>query len=125
MEEVKQPESNDPPPPAPVPDDPASAEEEIEVINCTREEDPESKDWIEIGTWSNDMALADGTVVKSSVRYASPTSWMTLQSTYEDFSDSDESFLSSESDSECGGLKIEFTGKNFSITNLLHKCALN
>lgn len=109
---VKEPEPIAPPPPASVAEDPAVPENELEVINCTREQDPDSKDWIEIGTWSNEMAASNGAPNESCVRYASPTSWLSLQNTYEDFSDSDESYFSSESDSDCGGLKIEFTGDN-------------
>lgn len=115
IEEIKELNAGEPPP-AIVSENSlvavADDEEELEIINCTKEENPESKDWIEIGTWSNDMAFPNGAVDESAVRYASPTSWMNLQSTYEDFSDSDESFFSSDSDSECGGLKIEFTGDN-------------
>lgn len=48
----------------------------------------------------------------STIRYASPTSWLQSHSPYDDLSDTDESFSVSDTESECGGLKIEFTGDN-------------
>ncbi|XP_056646344.1 endoribonuclease Dcr-1 [Diorhabda sublineata] len=69
--------------------------------------------WIEIGTWSNEMA---GTMEcngsSSLIRYASPTSWLQSDNNYDDFSDSESEILQDDSDSEWGGLRIEFTGDN-------------
>lgn len=91
----------------------ASIEEVIEEIKPREEPNSsEPKDWIEIGTWSNDMAFGEDSNAGSLVRYASPTSWLNIQTAYDDFSDSDESYTSTESESECGGLKIEFTSDN-------------
>lgn len=72
------------------------------------EENVDSKLWVEIGTWSNEMAGSDsyGEVM---VRYASPTSW--LNTAYDNFSDSDESY-SIDDNSDCGGFRIEFMGDN-------------
>nr|CAH7717562.1 unnamed protein product [Callosobruchus chinensis] len=70
------------------------------------------EEWIEIGTWCNDMAAnpAEGDC-GGLLRYGSPTSWMNAENGYdEDFSDSDTDFSSDESESEWGGLRIEFTG---------------
>lgn len=70
-------------------------------------------DDLEIGTWSNDMAQLDANNDYPIIRYASPTSWM--QNPYDD-GDDDSSFSdtdgSEESESEWGGLRIEFTGDN-------------
>ncbi|KAB0798298.1 hypothetical protein PPYR_09291 [Photinus pyralis] len=75
------------------------------------ESDEESKLWVEIGTWSNDMAGCNGCVDGTVIRYSSPTSW--IHTTYDDFSDSDESsFVDDASNSDCGGLRIEFMGDN-------------
>ncbi|KAK5639662.1 hypothetical protein RI129_012154 [Pyrocoelia pectoralis] len=61
--------------------------------------DEESKLWVEIGTWSNDMAGCNGCANSTSIRYSSPTSWM--HTTYDDFSDSDESsFMDDTSNSD-------------------------
>ncbi|RZC40034.1 PAZ and/or dsrm domain containing protein [Asbolus verrucosus] len=67
---------------------------------------------IEIGTWSNDMAQLDCDQDFPIIRYASPTSWMDLQNTYDDSSFSDSDYSGDESESEWGGLRIEFTGDN-------------
>lgn len=76
----------------------------------TEDSDSEEKEWVEIGTWSNDMFANDGSNGQGVVRYASPTSW--IHNTYDDFSDSDDSFSAYETDSENGGLHIEFTSDN-------------
>lgn len=90
-------------------------EEELDIETIERNsDDPE---WIEIGTWSNDMVGKDQ-AIKSTVRYGSPTSWMHSTygyNEYDDFSDTD-SYYSEESegetnDSQCGGLHIEFQGE--------------
>lgn len=71
------------------------------------------KDWVEIGTWSNDMVTSDGSDNHALIRYASPTSWMYSASPYDDdYSMSEESSLISDNESDSGGLKIEFTGDN-------------
>ncbi|XP_018328603.1 endoribonuclease Dcr-1 isoform X2 [Agrilus planipennis] len=67
------------------------------------------KDWMEIGTWSNDMADSSVYTTDSIVRYASPTSW--LDTPY-DYSDSDDSYSIEEEESDYEGLKIEFMGDN-------------
>ncbi|KAF5270919.1 hypothetical protein FQR65_LT05386 [Abscondita terminalis] len=95
-------------------------DEEMEVIESNQnydeeleksEDSEESKMWVEIGTWSNDMASFDSCNDDVTIRYASPTSW--LNTTYDDFSDSDESYsLDDSSNSDCGGFRIEFMGDN-------------
>lgn len=84
-------------------------EEIVDDIDEDSELDEESKDWVEIGTWSNDMFATDG-ITGQTVRYVSPTSW--LHNTYDDFSDSDDSFSVADTESENGGLHIEFTSDN-------------
>lgn len=67
--------------------------------------------WIEIGMWCNEMAETTNTANSNSlVRYASPTSWMHLDTAYDDFSDSETDSFYDDSGSEWGGLRIEFTG---------------
>lgn len=102
-------------------------------------EETEDKDWMEIGTWSNEMAttvdvdglnslLPDNLTMcyprdnswnnkMSTIRYGSPTSWM-QSATFDDY-DSDDSCDSYTSDRESsdnsnksGGLRIEFKGDN-------------
>ncbi|KAF5300195.1 hypothetical protein FQA39_LY11229 [Lamprigera yunnana] len=73
-------------------------------------ENEKSESWVEIGTWSNDMASSNNYSNAVSIRYASPTSW--LNTMYEDFSDSDDTYSFDDSSSDCGGLKIEFMGDN-------------
>ncbi|CAG9855440.1 unnamed protein product [Phyllotreta striolata] len=85
---------------------------ELPVEPSTEEEDEETK-WIEIGTWRNEMADdvgADGG--GGGVRYASPTSWMPAEAAFDDFSDSESDSFEDESESEWGGLRIEFTGEH-------------
>ena len=89
--------------------------EDLEIVEQIGEDDHSDEDgeMIEIGTWSNEMAQLDGNGEYPVVRYASPTSWIDLQNTYDDdssFSDSD--YSGNESESEWGGLRIEFTGDN-------------
>lgn len=87
-----------------------TVEEVEEIFN---EEIVRPKDWVEIGTWSNDMALDEGNDGQSLVRYASPTSWMHSSSPYyDDYSMSEESSIISDDDTNSGGLKIAFTGDN-------------
>lgn len=93
-------------------DTPEDADELKAIEESDDQSEKKSKDWIEIGTWSNDMALETASNENAVVRYASPTSWCNLESTYDDFSESDDDFTSSDSASECGGLKIEFTSDN-------------
>lgn len=87
-------------------------QEDEEIIEeIPRDDDSNNDDDdIEIGTWSNEMAETNSADTFT-VRYASPTSWI---DTYEDlescFSDSECS--GEDSESEWGGLKIEFTGDN-------------
>ncbi|KAF2884859.1 hypothetical protein ILUMI_21336 [Ignelater luminosus] len=84
-------------------------EEQKDTTEIVESDNEESKVWVEIGTWSNDMAdseMCNGDVI---VRYASPTSW--LSAAYDDFSESDDSY-SIDDDSDCGGLRIEFMGDN-------------
>lgn len=69
-----------------------------------------TKEWVEIGTWSNDMVDTNDFANNSLIRYASPTSWMP-NSYDDDFSDTDESYSVEDSESECG-LHIEFTSDN-------------
>lgn len=67
--------------------------------------------WIEIGTWCNEMAeTTDSVGTNAVVRYASPTSWLSLDNVYDDFSDTDSDLTVEDSGSEWGGLRIEFTG---------------
>ncbi|EFA11550.2 dicer-1 [Tribolium castaneum] len=91
----------------------------IEEIPCTEiakiedfDQDDDEEEMIEIGTWSNDMAQLNSDQEFPVVRYASPTSWMDLQNTYDDSSFSDSDYSGDESESEWGGLRIEFTGDN-------------
>lgn len=86
----------------------------VETVQIEEEPNRNSKDWVEIGTWSNEMALADGDDSQALVRYASPTSWLHSASPYDDddYSISEDSSSFSDVDSESGGLKIEFTGDN-------------
>lgn len=44
------------------------------------------------------------------IRYASPTSWITDQNTFEDYSETDTDLSDVDTDCEYGGLRIEFTG---------------
>ncbi|CAG9816847.1 unnamed protein product [Phaedon cochleariae] len=80
------------------------------VIDESEVEHKNGENWVEIGTWCNEMAenmeSENSTVM---VRYASPTSWNNMDYQYDDFSESD-SYLSEESEVEWGGLRIEFTG---------------
>lgn len=70
----------------------------------------DAKEWIEIGTWSNDMVDMNEFPKDTLVRYASPTSW--LPNAYDDdFSDTDETYSVEDTESECG-LHIEFTSDN-------------
>lgn len=70
----------------------------------------EGKEWIEIGMWSNDMLDTD-IYEHGSVRYGSPTNW--LSNAYDDeySSDCDDSLSLSDSASE-GGMHIEFGADN-------------
>lgn len=102
------------------------------------EDDSDTKEdtnWMEIGTWSNEMAQFSGEIDEFSdnmlvkwessntnrdvVRYASPTSWLNNTcNDYDDFDsdDSCDSYTSdadnSESSNKSGGIRIEFTGDN-------------
>lgn len=89
--------------------------EDIQREESDDDEDETKKpDWVEIGTWSNDMALGDSNNSQARVRYASPTSWIHSANPYDDeYSMSEEeSSLMSDDDSNSGGLKIEFIGDN-------------
>ncbi|KAF7267578.1 hypothetical protein GWI33_019216 [Rhynchophorus ferrugineus] len=76
------------------------------------ENDQTDDKWLEIGTWSNEMA--DGEFDSSAlVRYVSPTSWLqgnTYDDEFSDMSDDNSQGVSEESGNEWGGLRIEFTG---------------
>lgn len=104
-------------------------EQDRDVDDLTDEDDKEGKedDWMEIGTWSNDMAQLGSELDKdlppelSMVRYGSPTSWDVGENQSYDYyssdcesDDSDEIFLESEtsdsSDTGAGRLKITFRG---------------
>lgn len=70
--------------------------------------DDDAKDWMEIGTWSNDMidannALPDGTMV----RYASPTSW--LPNAYDDEDDDDDDDDEEEDNDEYDDDDVDFS----------------
>lgn len=86
------------------------AEEIIEEENVNKSDDP---NWMDIGTWSNDMA--DLTMYNNEneikkVRYSSPTSWM-VQSENESsstFSDIDSDDGIQEDGLHSSGLRIEF-----------------
>lgn len=85
------------------------AEEKIEEEKKDKSNDP---NWIDIGTWSNDMAdFAMNNIVSNEikVRYSSPTSWM-VQSDNESstFSDVDSEGGIQESGEQSSGLRIEF-----------------
>ncbi|KAH1023571.1 hypothetical protein HUJ04_012751 [Dendroctonus ponderosae] len=73
----------------------------------------DEENWgLEIGTWSNDMAVGE-TVSNGIIRYGSPTSCYPNGAWEDDFSDmsDDNSQIESEdSGHEWGGLRIEFTG---------------
>ncbi|KAK4871507.1 hypothetical protein RN001_015631 [Aquatica leii] len=91
--------------------DSGNEEEEEEEKAIKNGDGEESKMWVEIGTWSNDMASYNSCNDDVTIRYASPTSW--LNTTYDDFSDSDDSYsLDDSSNSDCGGFRIEFMGDN-------------
>lgn len=84
-------------------------EEVIDEEKVYKSDDP---NWINIGTWSNDMAdLTMNNIVnnKSKVRYSSPTSWV-VQSDNESstFSDIDSDDGIQEDNLHSSGLRIEF-----------------
>lgn len=103
-------------------------DEEIEEIDMNNTQD--SENWIEIGTWSNEMAKftcdRNGTDYPDwkgnkmdAVRYGSPTSWMqNACNDYYDYDtdDSDDSYISTDDNSEGSnkscGIRIEFKGDN-------------
>lgn len=86
--------------------------DDVESISNDDDLNRDAKDWVEIGTWSNEMALTEMSNDQTLVRYASPTSWLNSQSPYDEYSESAGSFSISDEDSDSGGLKIEFTGDN-------------
>ncbi|CAH1401946.1 unnamed protein product [Nezara viridula] len=102
-------------------------DDETNKDSANEEDDKDKGDWMEIGTWSNDMAQLGDEFQKdlppelSMVRYGSPTSWnvgenqpFNYYSSDCESDDSSEIYLESEtSDSSDGGagkLKITFRG---------------
>lgn len=85
-------------------------EKRVEEENVDKSNDP---NWIDIGTWSNDMAdFAMNSIDDNNakVRYSSPTSWMVLSdnesnSTFSDIDSDDENL---EDNLHSNGLRIEF-----------------
>ncbi|KAG5899464.1 hypothetical protein JTB14_015317 [Gonioctena quinquepunctata] len=98
--------------------DPKDEEEEEKLKKDSALEDSDTEivqvrgeNWVEIGTWSNEMAENVSSENSTAmIRYASPTSWNNLDYPYDDFSDTDSELTVEESGSEWGGLRIEFTG---------------
>nr|XP_023016629.1 endoribonuclease Dcr-1 [Leptinotarsa decemlineata] len=85
--------------------DKSDNDSELEEIHTDK---PKGENWVEIGTWSNEMASnVDGENSSALIRYASPTSWNNLEYQYE-FSDTDSEMSAEENGSEFGGLRIEF-----------------
>lgn len=85
-------------------------EEILEISTFDENEIERPEDWIEIGTWTNEMADKFVQDNQIRVRYASPTSWITDNNAYDDFSYTDSDLSEADTDCEYGGLRIEFTG---------------
>uniref|UniRef100_A0A6P7H6F8 ribonuclease III n=1 Tax=Diabrotica virgifera virgifera TaxID=50390 RepID=A0A6P7H6F8_DIAVI len=90
-------------------DDCSNDDTKLETYISDSNNEGESK-WIEIGTWCNEMAGSTDPENSAVVRYASPTSWMAVDTNYEDFSDSESDMYDEDSDTELGPFRIEFTG---------------
>lgn len=70
----------------------------------------ESNEWMEIGTWSNEMAAGNEGNSAMVVRYGSPTSWAN-HAAFDD-SDSDDTYESDDENSDYGKFRIEFREDN-------------
>lgn len=93
-------------------------EEKYANKKCEKEEEEKidksnDPNWIDIGTWSNDMADFAMNSIESNntkVRYSSPTSWMVLSDNESNstFSDIDSDDGNQEDNLHSNGLRIEF-----------------
>ncbi|XP_063233868.1 endoribonuclease Dcr-1 isoform X2 [Bacillus rossius redtenbacheri] len=108
----------------PEPAESEDADAKTEEREQRREGEEEDGEWMEIGTWSNDMAasalggeLPPGTSASDHVRYASPTSWLAYDGDgYDSDDDSSYGVMLEYEHSEASevqgtsGIRIEFKG---------------